>query len=242
LRHGAQYVTGVGADGTIRWRVPGHALGLTRQGALVIERRAGLFIVTPPGRATLLVPRPRLVHALGFRPARLVGSLTGEAIAFGDHRVAFYGHLDDNASGSFRERALVVDDRGGLTRASPLFTTPGEVDSAIGGLEWSPDGRLWLSDTTPTGTHFDHDHCLDSWSRAHGYERLWCLLRRARFPAPAGGASGHFSSLLWKRDGSSALLNNGYRVDRTGRVLPGRVRNLRATFAVRWTSPRRGQN
>ena len=238
LRHGAQYVTIVDTNGAVRWRAPGHALGFTRQGALLIERKAGLLLVTARFDVRLLVPRPRLVPALGFEPDRLSGSLTGQAIAYGDHRVALYGHADDNGRASFRERALVVDDHGTVTRASPLFNTPGEINSVVGGVEWSPDGRLWLSNTAPTHTHVDHDHCLDTWSSTHGYARLWCLLRRARLPSPPRSASGHFTSVLWKYDGSTALLNNGYRLDHAGRLLPGRMRNLDAAFAVRWTIPR----
>ena len=78
LRHGAQYVTIVQTDGTVRWRVPGHALGFMRQGELVIERRAGLFIVTPRGRATILVKRSAIIAALGFQPDRLTGSLAAK--------------------------------------------------------------------------------------------------------------------------------------------------------------------
>ena len=238
LRHGAQYVTIVDTSGVVQWRAPGHALGFTRQGALVIERKAGLLLVTARFGVRLLVPRPRLVAALGFEPDRLSGSLTGQAIAYGDHRVALYGHANDNGRASFRERVLVVDDHGSLTRASPLFKTPGESNSVVGALEWSPDGRLWLANTAPTSTHFDHDHCLDMWSSTHGYARLWCLLRRARLPSPPPSASGHFTSVLWKVDGSTALLNNGYRIDHAGHILPGRIRNLDAAFAVRWAIPR----
>ena len=234
FRHGAQYVTLVDTSGVVQWRAPGHALGFTRQGALLIERKAGLLLVTTRFGVRLLVPRPRLVAALGFEPDRLSGSLTGQAIAYGDHRVALYGHANGNGRASFRERVLVVDDHGRLTRASPLFETPGESNSVVGGVEWSPDGRLWLADTA----HFDHDHCLDTWSSTNGYTRLWCLLRRARLPSPPRSACGHFTSVLWKADGSTALLNNGYRIDHAGRLLPGRIRILRAAFAVRWAIPR----
>jgi hypothetical protein len=124
---------------------------------------------------------------------------------------------------------IIVHQNGAVEPASPLFHEPGEVDSAVGGLYWNPAGTtLFEANTRPSHSHFDHDHCLDTWTFASGYRRVWCGIHRP-------GYAGHFIGIQWTPDGSTALLNNGWIIDEQRHLLPGGYRGSNAAFAVAWS-------
>jgi hypothetical protein len=214
--------------GRVLRRFHGRALAFFASGTLLVARANRLFTLHADG-LHLAASAKRLDRAAGFRGWKLATSGTG-GWTYGRGMVAVLLHR----SAPFRERVLVVGENGALERASPLFEVPGEVDSAVGGVDWTPDGQtLFESNTRPSTSHFEHEHCLDRWSRRSGYQRIFCVRR------PRPRTAGHWVRLVWAADGRTALLSNGYLVDRRGHLLSRIVRGPNSAFAIAWVRPRR---
>jgi hypothetical protein len=207
--------------GRLRQSLPGRPVAFFADGRLVLTRQRALFTLAR-GRVSLFVSAAAIESAAGFRGVILARGLSTMG-DYGRNAIAFVVH-----SPGFREIVLVAFKDGKLARASPVFTKPGEVESAAGNLFWSPDGRtLFELNTRPSTGHWDHDHCLDLWSRTRGFRRIFCGVHRPH-------TAGHFDKLRWAPDGRTALLNNGWIVDRRGRLLARMVRGPNAAFAVSW--------
>ena len=215
------------ARGRVVRRFRGRSLGFFASGTLLVARRSGLATLRADGER-MLVGLRRLEGVAGFRGWRLE-IRAGGGWTYGRGMVAVLLHRDE----PFRERVLVIGENGTVERASPLFRVPGEVDSAVGGLDWAPDGRTLFESNTRPSSRFDHEHCLDRWSRASGYRRIFCVAK------PRPRTAGHWLRLVWAADGRVALLSNGYVVGRRGRLLPRIVRGPNSAFALAWVRPRR---
>ena len=222
---GASFV--LDTRGRVVRRFRGRSLGFFASGTLLVGRRTGLAALGADGER-MLVGRRRLDGVAGFRGWRLE-SRAGGGWTYGRGMVAVLLHRDE----PFGERVLVIGENGTVERASPLFRVPGEVNSAVGGLDWTPDGRTLFESNTRPSSRFDHEHCLDRWSRASGYRRIFCVTK------PRPRTAGHWLRLVWAADGRTALLSNGYLVDRRGHLLPRIVRGPNSAFAFAWVRPRR---
>lgn len=227
---GAELVRWFTRSGRLLSARPGRALGFFPDGTLVLARNGDLFLAKSQGTVRRLAPRRIVASIAGFRGTYLssesgtLGLRTSQD--FGNDAVAFVVH---QLAPRFAERVIIAHQSGAIEAASPLFHQPGEVDSAVGGVYWNPTGtELFEANTRPSHNHFDHDHCLDTWTHARGYRRVWCGIHRP-------GYAGHFVGIQWAADGATALLNNGWLIDEQGHLLPGGYRGSNAAFAVAWS-------
>jgi hypothetical protein len=205
----------------------GQALAYTASGALVAWRDRGAVLVDRSGERPL-VSAAALAAAAGF---------VGRPRPTGFRQYGTYGRgvvaVPYELLRPFRATVLLIGLDGSVRRIAPVATR--QVEGAIGELYWSPDGStLLMANARPPkpGSRYGHDHCLDRWRAVEGYRRLWCV-SAIRLPR---GATGHFTALLWSRDGRTALLNDSVIIDRNGAITGERRPGAKAAFAIAWAS------
>jgi WD40-like Beta Propeller Repeat len=214
---GSFYVFKVDARGRVALRTVGRDFAFLCDGRLVIRRGHSIFI-EKASRFDRLATEADLEHAAGFH-AGFFGGMT-ETRGCSGQGVAIQWWAPVRRFGN---TLLLIEPSGHVLRLTPRWRRAGTY--MPGPPSWSPDGQTlmipWQHASRGTA---DHIHCLELWSRRHGYRKTFC-----RNP--------HFDAIAWARDGRTALLNNGRIVSATGRIISP-PRRLGPAFAVRWTRAR----